>query len=212
MFNFDITRILLTLPGIIIGLAFHEFAHAYASDKLGDPTPRNLGRLTLSPMAHIDPLGLLLIVFVGFGWAKPVPVNSRYYRHPRRDDIIVSVAGVAMNLLIAIIFTALLKFIISSDINSMLGKSVVSNLLNMIYYAIQINIVLLLFNLIPIPPLDGFHVLTNILPFRSYGFLSYMEQYGSIILMVLIITRATSFLIGYPSSLIVSGIFKIFGL
>ena len=96
---------LLMLPGIIIGLSFHEFAHAWMSDKLGDPTPRRQGRVTINPMAHIDPIGFLALLLVGFGWGKPVQIDPGYYKHRRRDEFLVGIAGVTMNLLIAVIFS-----------------------------------------------------------------------------------------------------------
>ena len=96
---------LLMLPGIIIGLSFHEFAHAWMSDKLGDPTPRRQGRVTINPMAHIDPIGFLALLLVGFGWGKPVQIDPGYYKHRRRDEFLVGIAGVTMNLLLAIAFS-----------------------------------------------------------------------------------------------------------
>ena len=100
---------LLMIPGIVIGLSFHEFAHAFASDKLGDPLPKLQGRVTINPMAHIDWTGFLALIFVGFGWGKPVEINSRNYKRPRRDEFIVAFAGVLMNLVLAIVFTLILK-------------------------------------------------------------------------------------------------------
>ena len=109
----DPLSLLYTLPAIIIGLTVHEWAHAFAADKLGDPTAKNLGRMTLNPFAHIDLFGFLCLLVVGFGWAKPVPVNPRNFKNYRRDDIIVSLAGIAMNLVVAFFATILFYFGIS---------------------------------------------------------------------------------------------------
>ena len=106
--SFSISTIitkLLTLPGIILGLSFHEFAHAWMSNKLGDPTPKRQGRLTINPLAHIDWIGFLCLLLVGFGWGKPVEIDPRYYKHRRRDEFLVAIAGVTMNLILAIVFS-----------------------------------------------------------------------------------------------------------
>jgi len=212
MFNFDPIRILLTIPGIILGLAFHEFAHAFVADRLGDPTPRNQGRLTLSPIAHVDPIGLLLIVLVGFGWAKPVEINPRYYRNPRRDDTLVSLAGPMMNILIAIIFAALTKIFLSSNVGLLMSNDIARYTVLMFYYAISINIMLSLFNLLPIPPLDGFHILSNYIPPRNYKIIYFLHRYGSIILILLILTNITTYVIGIPTSLIFGYIRNLFNI
>jgi Zn-dependent protease len=210
--NFDIWSIVLSLPGIILALSFHEFAHAYVSDRLGDPTPRNAGRLTLSPLAHLDPIGLLMIIFARFGWARPVPINPRYYKNPKRDEILVSAAGPAMNLLLAVAFMALLKLTIVYDLSGFLSQSVFNNLQILLYVTVVVNVGLGLFNLIPIPPLDGFHILANIIHPRHYRILATMEQYSTIILILLIVTRATQYIIGIPRDYIVSGLAILFGI
>lgn len=102
---------IMMIPGILLGFVFHEYAHAIMADRLGDPTPRQQGRITLDPRAHIDWIGFFMIILVGFGWAKPVMTNTRYYKKPRRDDILVSIAGPFMNLIIAIVFLLLIKLI-----------------------------------------------------------------------------------------------------
>lgn len=212
MFDFfNPMRILLTLPGIIIGLAFHEFAHAYMSDRLGDPTPRHQGRLTLSPLPHIDPIGLLMIIFLGFGWAKPVQVDPRYYRHPRRDEILVSIAGPAMNLLIATFFGIILKISISLGILEGLSGKMFTNVYLLFLYTIQINIVLFVFNLLPLPPLDGSHILANILPPKYLEFMYKLEQYSTIILVILIATNITRYIVGIPAILILNGLRAVIG-
>ncbi len=178
---------LYTLPAIVIAFTLHEWGHAYSAYRMGDPTARNLGRMTLNPLAHIDPIGFLMLVIVGFGWAKPVPVNPRNYRNYRTGELVVSLAGVTMNLLIAIvsafIYCAVLKFCNISFLISGSGNV----LRTIIFYFVYINLCLLVFNLIPIYPLDGFHVAEVLLakhigpkPFQ------FLRRYGSYILMIII--------------------------
>ncbi len=184
---------LLILPGLLIGLSFHEFAHGYVSDRLGDPTPRAQGRLSLSPLHHIDPLGFLMLMVAGFGWAKPVQIDLRFYKKPRRDEILVSLAGVTMNLFIALLFAMLTKILFVAGVFDMMSSNVAQVVFELLYYTIQINIVLLIFNLIPIPPLDGFHVLVNIFPIRHTKPVYFLEQYGMYILIGLILLPVFEF-------------------
>jgi Zn-dependent protease len=210
--DFNIQRILLTIPGILIGLSFHEFAHAFMSDRLGDPTPRSQGRLTLSPRAHIDLIGFIFILFFKFGWAKPVQVNPRYYKNPRRDDVLVSLAGPVMNLLIAIIFTLLFKGSIIFGLNNVLGNSAFTILVSLIDYTVLINVMLLVFNLVPIPPLDGYSVLSNFVPYRNREILYKLEQYSTIILIIFIITPLSKYVIGIPVQYVYTLLYSIFGI
>ncbi|MEG1560662.1 MAG: site-2 protease family protein [Clostridia bacterium] len=201
---------LYALPGILVGLSFHEWAHAYAAYKMGDPTAKNFGRMTVNPLAHFDPIGFISLLLLGFGWAKPVPINPRNYRHPRRDDIIVSLAGITMNLIIAIFGTLLLYLCLFT----FKLKSTV--LINMIYSLITINLALMIFNLIPIPPLDGSHVVETLL-IRKVGpkpFL-FLRKYGFIILIVLLLvlnmTNILSTVIGFFMNALFSFFNLIFG-
>ena len=158
---------LLILPGIIIGVTLHEAGHAYSSYWLGDPTPKAQGRLSLSPFAHMDPLGFIFLLIAGFGWGKPVEINPYYYKNKRRDELIVSLAGVTVNLIIAVVFA-----LITRGLVNLYGFS---NEKNFIYYialittyVVFINLVLMVFNLIPCPPLDGWGIVTQIwLPLRN---------------------------------------------
>ncbi|MCX7746624.1 MAG: site-2 protease family protein [Clostridia bacterium] len=187
MFDLDLTTILLTVPGVILGFSVHEFSHAIVADRLGDPTPRNQGKLTLSPKEHIDPVGLILILFAGFGWAKPVETNPRNFRNPKRDSTLVSLAGPVSNLLIAILFGILLKIILAANIFDS-TNSVGNNLILVFDRVIWINVILFVFNLIPIPPLDGFHVLSNIISFKNYNIINFLYRYGFVILIIFILT------------------------
>ena len=181
---------LIILPGIIIGLSFHEFAHGIVSHALGDPTPKMQGRLTINPAAHMDPLGFLALLFAGFGWGVPVQVDPRYYKHRRLGKILVSFAGVAMNFLIAIIFTLVIR--IGFEINPMwfysgMGETV----LQILSGIISINIVLMVFNLLPVPPLDGFGIVTEIFNLRKYNWYYTVYNNGMLILLALIIFNVT---------------------
>ena len=184
-----LTKILM-LPGIIIGLSFHEFAHAWVSDKLGDPTPRRQGRVTINPLAHIDWMGFLALLLVGFGWGKPVQIDPGYYKHRRRDEFLVGIAGVTMNLLLAIAFSIPARALIKA----FSGPSVsdfVYNIYLIIFYIVSINIVLMVFNLIPCPPLDGWGILTQIFRLDRYSWWYKVYQYGTWILLALIVFNVT---------------------
>lgn len=182
---------LLILPGIIIGLSFHEFAHAFVAEKLGDDTPRLQGRVTLNPLAHIDPVGFVALLFVGFGWGIPVEIDPRNFRNRRKDELMVSLAGVVMNLLIAVIATVCLKVYITvtgawpsmDTLSGMAGE--------IIFYIIWINLVLMVFNLLPIPPLDGFNIITELFDLRRYDWWYTVYNNGFIILLILIVLDFT---------------------
>ena len=184
-----LTKILM-LPGIIIGLSFHEFAHAWMSDKLGDPTPRRQGRVTVNPLAHIDPIGFLALLLVGFGWGKPVQIDPGYYKHRRRDEFLVSIAGVTMNLLLAIIFSIPARWMVKA-FSGVAASDLVYNIYLMLFYIVSINIVLMIFNLIPCPPLDGWGIITQIFRLDRYSWWYKVYQYGTWILLALIVFNVT---------------------
>ncbi len=175
---------LMLLPGIIIGLSFHEAAHAFASYKLGDPTPKFQGRLSLNPMHHIDPIGFIALLFIGFGWGVPVQINPDYYKNRRSGELIVGLAGVAANLAVAVVISFALKgFAATSFAYSGVG----SIIYEMLIYVVYINLVLMIFNLIPIPPLDGFGVLTQIFRLDRYDWWYTVYNYGYYILLFAIV-------------------------
>ncbi len=207
IFNRSPEEILYSLPGILIAIVFHEFAHGIVSDKLGDPTPRSTGRLSLSPLPHIDIIGFILMLLVGFGWAKPVQINPSYYKKPRRDEILVSIAGPLMNIIIAFIFLGFIKALFVFGMN--LGNNIFEILFYMFFYAMSINIMLFLFNLIPIYPLDGSHVLSNIIGYRNYNIVNFLNRYGMIILIILIISPLSYYIIGYPTTVIARWMFRL---
>lgn len=180
---------LMILPGILLGFVFHEFAHALMADKLGDPTPRSQGRITLDPRAHIDIVGFILILIAGFGWAKPVMTNPRNYKNFRRDSILVSIAGPLTNLLISIVFIILLKiFLLTNAFSS--NAQLQQNISGMLYYSAHINVVLLALNLLPLPALDGYHVITHLFNTWKYRIFNILEQYGMFIFILLAISGA----------------------
>ena len=186
---------LMMLPGIIIGLAFHEFAHAKVAYKLGDPTPKMQGRVTINPLAHIDPVGLAALLFVGFGWGVPVQINPSNFRHRKRDELMVALAGVTMNLIIAIVFAIIAKVLYMTAGAVFLSSGVGSILWFMIMYVIQINLVLMIFNLIPCPPLDGFSIISEIFNIKHTEFYWTLYRYGNWILIALIIFGITGMII-----------------
>ena len=179
----DPVTLLLTIPALLWALSFHEFCHGLAAKWVGDPTAERYGRLSLNPLDHFDLVGTLMLLFVGFGWAKPVPINSRYFRHPRRDLVIVSLAGVAGNLLTAILTVLFLRFFGEGwyRLAGRPGLTVMAQMIN-------INMGLAAFNLIPIPPLDGSRVLEAFLPFKYLRYYYWMEQRGTLILLILLLT------------------------
>lgn len=162
--------------GLIIAVTVHEFAHAITADHLGDPTPRSQSRVSLNPFKHLDPLGSLMLLLIGFGWGKPVPFDPYNLKNPRRDAAIISLAGPASNIVLAIIISTIFKLFIPYS------------LFPIIYPLIYINIILAIFNLVPIHPLDGQKILTGILPHRlSLEYDQVMHRYGTIILIFMII-------------------------
>jgi Zn-dependent protease len=181
---------IIMLPAILIGLSFHEFAHAFAADRLGDNTPKMQGRVTINPIAHLDLFGFLALFFIGFGWGKPVMVDQRNFKHMRRDGLIVDLAGVVTNFILAIIFLGVLKLLTVYQIeflNSKIGLII----LQMIMAIVFINIVLMIFNLLPVPPLDGFGIVTEVFNLRVKKWYYQVYNNGFMILMLLIIFNIT---------------------
>lgn len=193
------------LPGIIVGLSFHEFAHAWVSDKLGDPTPRRQGRVTLNPLAHIDWIGFIALLLVGFGWGKPVQIDPSYYKNRRRDEFLVAIAGVTMNLILAVVLSLPAKAMLKAFST---GRSdLVYNIYLILFYAVMINLVLMIFNLIPCPPLDGWGILTQIFKLDRYSWWYKVYQYGTWILLALILTNVTDHIITPAVTMLINLLF-----
>lgn len=181
MFDFSLTGLIAGLPGLVIALVIHEYAHAKAADVMGDFTPRMTGRLTLNPMAHIDPIGLIMLLVVRFGWAKPVMINARNFRNWRQGELLVAVAGPVANLIVA--FISLLAMAVLFKLG-MFSEGVRLVLSMMVLF----NINFAIFNMLPLPPLDGSKVLMVLLPGRlAYNLMS-LERYSFIILIFLMMT------------------------
>lgn len=177
---------LLLLPGIIIGLSLHEFGHAVVAYKLGDDTPKLQGRVTINPLAHIDWMGLAALFFCGFGWGQPVQINPYNFKHRRRDELLVALAGVVMNLLVAVLFIIIAKVFVLVT-GGALTSTITEGVWWIIYYAIQINFVLMIFNLIPCPPLDGFNIIAQIAGFGNTETYWRIYNYGSWLLIIIIV-------------------------
>ena len=189
------------LPGIVIAMVVHEYAHARVAYALGDYTPRLQGRLTLNPAAHVDPIGLLMLFIVHFGWAKPVQINPMNFSNPRRDDILVSLAGPASNLITAFIALIILVLLAKFDFPFSEGTLLVFNLI-IIY-----NINFAIFNMLPIPPLDGSHILRNLLPYELARQYEYLERYSFIFLIIILMTPVLSYIF-VPLQRFIFGIFQ----
>jgi Zn-dependent protease len=152
-------RLMYFLPGVVIGLTVHEFLHAFIAFRLGDPTAKLQNRVTLNPLRHIDPVGFIFLILVGFGWAKPVQINRAYLRHPRRDEVLISLGGPAGNLALALVLSVIFRLIILAFGMAQEEGSAYSIFLTIFYFAIRINYALFIFNMLPVPPLDGSHLL-----------------------------------------------------
>ncbi|MGV8905346.1 MAG: site-2 protease family protein [Acetobacterium sp.] len=182
MFNFTpdyFFTLLLSLPGILIAITFHEMAHGYAAEAMGDPTAKNAGRLTLNPLKHIDPLGFISMVLFRFGWAKPVPINPMYFKDRKKGTIIVSLAGVVTNLILAFIGMAAYLAVVP------LQNEILSIMLRYLYFY---NIIFAVFNIIPIPPLDGSQILMIFLPEKALPTYYKYQRFGMIAIFILAFT------------------------
>lgn len=181
-------QLIAVIPGIIIAMVIHEYAHARVAVALGDFTPRLQGRLTLNPAAHIDVFGLLMLFLVHFGWAKPVQINPYNFRNPRRDDILVSLAGPAANLITAFIAAFIFVFVLKNNFDVSDGVRTVLSLI------VIVNINFAIFNMIPIPPLDGSHVLKQLLPYELAVRYETIERYSIFILIIFLMTPILSYI------------------
>jgi len=186
LLNFDIIQTLYFIPIVLITLTVHEFAHGYIAYKMGDYTASIMGRLTLNPIKHIDPIGLIMMIVVGFGWAKPVPINPRNFKNPKKGMALSALAGPVANIIMAIIgvliYSILLRIFIAAQIFNTFAQSA---LIFFNYFA-MLNVWFAVFNLIPIPPLDGSRIVSYFLPPKLYYYYNYVERYGFLVLIILI--------------------------
>jgi Zn-dependent protease len=179
----------LKLPALLIAVTTHEVAHAVVADRLGDPTARRAGRITLNPLPHIDPIGAIAFVLAGFGWARPVPVVAANLARPRRDMVLIAVAGPAANFVVA--FLALVSV---AAARAVLGAARVTGTpVEMALVVFEFNLALGIFNILPVPPLDGGHLLTS---FAPGPWARLLEQYGTVVLLLAVVSGATRYVVG----------------
>ncbi len=201
--DIDPAFILSWLVAVTIALTVHEFAHAKVADMAGDGTPRAMGRVSLNPIDHYDPIGTTMIVLFGFGWGKPVPINPTNFGYPRRDDALVALAGPGTNIIAAVLFALPLRFGFAGEYGQVLQLIVL------------INLFLAFFNLIPVFPLDGSHILQAILPYEKARIYSgFMQRYGMLLLILIIVTPVVHLLVVIPAQLLyyllTTGVFPFF--
>ena len=185
-----LSKVAIMLVPALLAIILHEVSHGYVAERFGDPTARLLGRLNFNPFKHLDPIGTIAIFIFGFGWARPVPVNPANFRHPRRDMIWVAMAGPIANLLLAIVSALLLRGLGLLDTMN-LGQShlyiqITTPVKMMAGFSLYINVLLGVFNLIPLPPLDGGRILTGVLPERQARLVSRLEPFGFVLIILLI--------------------------
>ena len=204
MLDIDVAQVFLAFIVLLFSLTVHETAHAWTADRLGDPTARLLGRISLNPIVHADPIGTVVFPLVSMlsgapliGWAKPVPVNTARLGHPRRDHMLVAAAGPASNLLLAVASAAALAAMPVSPIR--IGEPNVSvPLASLLSRAVQLNVLLAVFNMIPIPPLDGGNVLSGLLPRSLAAVFDRVRPYGFLLLYALMLTGAFEYIVVPP--------------
>jgi Zn-dependent protease len=184
---------ILYIPGLVIGISAHEFAHAKAADMLGDPTPRMQGRVTLNPFRHFEPIGLIALLLIGFGWGRPVQISPQNFKNVRRSSFIVAIAGVTMNFVLAFLFFGVYVLTMTAAYRGGFASSRLFGALNPILFGIVwMNLALMIFNLLPVPPLDGFNIVTELFDLRRHGFWYTIYNNGFPILMVLILLGVTN--------------------
>ncbi|HSB68754.1 MAG TPA: site-2 protease family protein [Candidatus Methylomirabilis sp.] len=206
----SVSTLVITIPVFLLALTIHEFAHGWVANWLGDPTARLQGRLTLNPLAHLDPIGTLAIVFIGFGWARPVPVDSRHLKRPQRDMMLIAAAGPVSNLLLGVASAFCVRMIPWSG-SSPEWVWLVKPVLLMLYTSVGANVILAVFNLLPIPPLDGSRVLSGLLPLRQAISFNRLEPYGGIIIFLLFITGIMNPIFGLAQHTITRALLHMWG-
>ena len=208
-----VLNLLLTVPGVLIAITFHEFAHAWTAVKLGDDTPKRQGRLSLNPFSHMDPVGIILLIVAGFGWGKPVEIDPRNFNGKyslSKAEAIVAAAGPIMNFILAFVFM-IIYYALFAATNALAGLSIMwQNVINyIILYTISINIGLGVFNLIPLPPLDGSKIIMPFLPYKAKEWFINNEQIFYLVFVVLWITGLAGTIISPAISWITNGFLSI---
>jgi Zn-dependent protease len=210
LLDINVAQIFISFIVLLFSLTVHEMAHAWTADRLGDPTARLLGRVSLNPLVHADPIGTVLFPLIAMttgapliGWAKPVPVNVRQLRHHRRDYVLVAAAGPASNLVMAVTAGCLLAALPISP-QTLEEANVSAPLATFLSQAMRLNVLLAVFNMIPIPPLDGGNVLAGLLPYQLAGIFNQIRPYGFILLYALILTGGFEMLVVPPYRFILS--------
>jgi Zn-dependent protease len=206
--TFDPVTVVLGFGVLLLSLTIHEAAHAWTADRLGDPTARRLGRVSLNPIVHMDLFGTVILPLLAavsrlplIGWAKPVPVDTRNLRNPRRDFMLVAAAGPISNLLQAAVAAIILRIALAAGGRTIAAGTTAGTVVEVLFLAVQINLLLAFFNLIPVPPLDGGNVLLGLLPPRmAYGY-AQLRQYGFLVLYALLLTGVASAIIMPPTNL-----------
>ncbi len=198
--------VLYLLPALVIALSFHEAAHAWMANRMGDPTAKNLGRMTLDPTKHIALFGLIAFLFIGFGWGKPVPTNPRNYHNFKKANVLVSISGVTVNLILSFLFYMILSVAVALGLQNAIIINILSNI-------VFLNIILCFFNLIPIPPLDGHHLVSGFIARKSPRFFMYYKQYGYIVLLgLLFLTNWIHFILNFFTFWVIYAYEAFFGL
>jgi len=217
MLGRSVQEILMSIPGILIAMVISGFAQAYIADKLGDTTPRYQGKLSLNPKEHIDPFGFLIFVLVGFGWSKPVDINPRNFKNIRVDTALVSAAGFAANILMAVLFAIIIKILILANVFVILGDNVGGNLLKILNYCIRYNLIFFVLGILPIPPFPGSRILESLTNIERYEIYANLKRYSLFVFLILyatniLSTNILSIIITYPYYYIYLFILRIFGL
>lgn len=208
MSDIDLVQVFIAFSVLLFSLTVHEMAHAWTADRLGDPTARRLGRVSLNPLVHADPIGTVLFPLIALitrvpliGWAKPVPVSIRHLSHPRRDFVLVAAAGPVSNLVIAFVASAVLAVMPVAPV--VLGEpNVTVPLASLLTMAVHLNVLLAVFNMLPIPPLDGGNVLSGLLPRPLAAIFDQIRPYGFLLLYALLLTDGFYYLVIRPSNFV----------
>lgn len=209
--------LLYSIPAILLALSFHEAAHAWAAYKNGDPTARNLGRMTLDPTKHLDLLGTICMLLFRFGWAKPVPINPRNFKNVKKGNAMVALAGITVNLLLSFAAAAVLFIVLAIAIQGYQGSiqdffQTYAVFIRITVPVMALNLTLCIFNILPIPPLDGFQLVSTFFFRKAYKVVSVLNRYGFIILIVLLVTGIISMILSGFISFMINAYDSFFGL